>query len=323
MYRVPMTVAAKSKSALTPHRPLTAKSQRTLKVKPFITVSRPLGDKTPFPNRVANDAQSQTPSPLNEKLAKLSLEEPGPAIVPGALLRPSSARTSLRIPRTSGGKYEFKTPITQGNHWDVSDGDIDVESEIQSEEQEAVQEEDYDEIEYMPPTAIIPPYEPPFEMPDYKVLGKTMWEMMHSVKFDDSADLYYAADIEIEIDVQEAWRESGFDSSPSKWERPKLPELDTRHSLYNSSTIAANDTVRSENHCTITHYAHHNRTKQKGCRSFDIEKYCWRCTKKYIHNHGHCGCTEGKDWEHIGQGRIECNWFQDKGSSGSDVPTNQ
>ncbi|EED79033.1 predicted protein [Postia placenta Mad-698-R] len=205
MYRVPMTVAAKSKSALTPHRPLTAnaratESQKTLKVKPFITISRPLGDKTPFPNRVANDAQSQTPSPLNEKLAKLSLEEPGPAIVPGALLRPSSARTSLRIPRTSGGKYEFKTPITQGNHWDVSDGDIDVEPEIQPDEQEAVQEEDYDEIEYMPPTAIIPPYEPPFEMPDYTVLGKTMWEMMHSVKFDDSADLYYAADIEIEID---------------------------------------------------------------------------------------------------------------------------
>lgn len=123
-------------------------------MKPFITISRPLGDKTPFPNRVANDAQSQTPSPLNEKLAKLSLEEPGPAIVPGALLRPSSARTSLRIPRTSGGKYEFKTPITQGNHWDVSDGDIDVEPEIQPDEQEAVQEEDYDEIEYMPPTAI-------------------------------------------------------------------------------------------------------------------------------------------------------------------------
>lgn len=71
----------------------------------------------------------------------------------------------------------------------------------------------------------VPPYEPPFEMPDYTVVGQNILELAFSAKFDDSADLYYAADIEIEIDPQEVWQASGFASSPSKWEKLRLPEL--------------------------------------------------------------------------------------------------
>jgi hypothetical protein len=46
----------------------------------------------------------------------------------------------------------FETPETSGNHWDVMEGDViaPVAPETQGEE---AQTEDYDEIEYMPPTA--------------------------------------------------------------------------------------------------------------------------------------------------------------------------
>lgn len=39
--------------------------------------------------------------------------------------------------------------MTNGNHWDVSDGDIQV--AVNHAELEAENEYDYDEIEYMPP----------------------------------------------------------------------------------------------------------------------------------------------------------------------------
>ncbi|KAI0949106.1 hypothetical protein AcW1_008806 [Taiwanofungus camphoratus] len=229
VYHGPMTVNAKSKIAQTPLRPLTAHAHKVGKgsVKPKVTLTRPLLDKTPFPNRVANSVPFKTPVPQTAKLAKLSLLDAGPIVTPGALLRPSSTRKSLRIPRSSsGGKaYKFETPVTQGNHWDVSDGDVSV-GEVDTEEKKAVEEEDYDEVEYGPPTAIDPSYEPPFEMPDYKVLGRTLFEMAHSDHFDDTADHYYAADIETQIDIHELLKASGFASSPSKWEKLDLPELE-------------------------------------------------------------------------------------------------
>ena len=45
---------------------------------------------------------------------------------------------------------QFKTPATNGRHWDVSDGDIQVGLDEAKDEAE-VEVEDYDEIEYMPP----------------------------------------------------------------------------------------------------------------------------------------------------------------------------
>ena len=96
--------------------------------KPAIRVQRPLGDKTPAPNRVANAVPFDTPAPQTAKLAKLSLLEAPQQAVPESLLRPSSARKSLRAPRMSGGvqQLDFKTPVTRGDHWNVSDISIEV-----------------------------------------------------------------------------------------------------------------------------------------------------------------------------------------------------
>lgn len=51
-------------------------------------------------------------------------------------------------------QLDFKTPMTRGDHWNVSDGEIDVDLNEEAEEVADVQGEDDDEIEYMPPTAI-------------------------------------------------------------------------------------------------------------------------------------------------------------------------
>ncbi|KAI0311583.1 hypothetical protein OF83DRAFT_1046897, partial [Amylostereum chailletii] len=106
-------------------------------------LARPLGDKTPFHNRGRNVSLA-TPAPIGKMGSYLVAE------TPGYLLRPSSTRKSVRARRSSGPC--FQTPITNGNHWDVSAGDIEVEDA--QEEAEAAPVLDYDEIEYMPPTAI-------------------------------------------------------------------------------------------------------------------------------------------------------------------------
>ena len=49
----------------------------------------------------------------------------------------------------------YKTPITKGDYWNVSDGDIDfgLLREV-VEEEEDIEAEDFSEVEYMPPTAV-------------------------------------------------------------------------------------------------------------------------------------------------------------------------
>jgi len=98
---------------------------------------------------------------------RLSLEEPP------TVLRPSSTRKSLRVPRSSSKSFE--TPDARGRrpNWDVSDGDISVEfgSAFTISDEPAIAEEDDDEIEYMAPSVPEQPYDPGFEMPDYKALG--------------------------------------------------------------------------------------------------------------------------------------------------------
>jgi hypothetical protein len=117
--------------------------------------ARPFLDKTPFPNR---NAPAGTPAP-GGKLGALLLPE-----TPGYLLRPSSTRKSVRARRSSGRNY-FETPVTNGCHWDVSDSEIEVAGVQEVQEEEAAQVEDYDEIEYMPPSAIgaFPPAAPACE----------------------------------------------------------------------------------------------------------------------------------------------------------------
>lgn len=72
-------------------------------------------------------------------------------MTPGHALLPSSARKSVRGRFSSGAAFE--TPVTKGNHWDVIEGDTEVPT-LPEAQGEGVLVEDYDEIEYMPPTAI-------------------------------------------------------------------------------------------------------------------------------------------------------------------------
>ncbi|KAH7913238.1 hypothetical protein BJ138DRAFT_1146452 [Hygrophoropsis aurantiaca] len=147
--QTPFAFASKSqKVAEKPHQVVTDKA-------------RPLGDKTPFPNRV-------------------NILEP----------RPSSTRKHIRAPRLSQGletvqrpAQTFETPVTAGHHWDVSD--IDIAPEVVNGDQ-SIQEDDHDEIEYMPPKMPEIPYAPPFDMPDYKQVGRTILSIIHSYPADDT-----------------------------------------------------------------------------------------------------------------------------------------
>jgi hypothetical protein len=113
------------------------------------TASRPLLDKTPFPNRTIPSQSLMTPAPLHKLVSSAN---------PDSHFRPSSARTTLRAPRSackSPGHVDiFKTPATNGKPWD---GDVSIgfagDVAMQDEQIEEEQEEDGD-IEYMPPTAI-------------------------------------------------------------------------------------------------------------------------------------------------------------------------
>lgn len=112
------------------------------------SVVRPLGDKTPFSNRQRLVVQDLAPGPAKANLPvqdeKLELWAPGHALLP------SSVRKTVRGRHSSGSV--FKTPETSGNHWDVMEGDVIAPVDPESQCEEA-QSEDYDEIEYMPPTA--------------------------------------------------------------------------------------------------------------------------------------------------------------------------
>ena len=117
--------------------------------KPLNTASRPLADKTPAPNR---HNASQFASPLFQKgkegkISALNLNDAKDTLSTPAA--PSSARKKLRFPRSASKGFE--TPLTNGDHWNVSDVSIDLCENGLAEVME--NEPDYDEIEYMPPKA--------------------------------------------------------------------------------------------------------------------------------------------------------------------------
>jgi hypothetical protein len=117
--------------------------------KAIVNSVRPLGDKTPFANRQRRVVQNPTPGPAKANLP-VHDENLG-LLAPGHALLSSSVRKTVRGRQSSGSV--FATPKANGNHWDVMEGDViaPVVPEAQGEE---AQSEDYDEIEYMPPTAI-------------------------------------------------------------------------------------------------------------------------------------------------------------------------
>ncbi|KIO09469.1 hypothetical protein M404DRAFT_131585 [Pisolithus tinctorius Marx 270] len=132
-------------------------------------VVRPLGDKTPFPNRTA--VRATLISSSSTKTANGSPDESR---------RASSVRRRVRLPRSASKSFE--TPVTAGNHWDASDIDIEIGGVVAN---QSLAEEDYDEVEYMPPKVDGIPYEPPFELPNYREVGNTLIALIRSYPFDD------------------------------------------------------------------------------------------------------------------------------------------
>ncbi|KAI0820075.1 hypothetical protein BC628DRAFT_1341855 [Trametes gibbosa] len=232
LYSGAKTVLSKKHGLQSPFKPGTSHGKKPLM---SMSVTRPLQDKTPFPNRVAPAGAfgaSKTPATKGFKLSKLALlvpepEQPEPLSPDAApLLRPSSTRKSLRG-RLSG---TFKTPMTKGDHWNVSPGDLEMELAAEPTEQAredvAQAEVEDDEIEYMPPTAVELPFEPPFELPDYKSMGKNLFVLGHAPLVNDALDVYYSADIEEQLNVSEIALACGSTRGSGRLEELELSDLD-------------------------------------------------------------------------------------------------
>ncbi|PPQ71349.1 hypothetical protein CVT26_011986 [Gymnopilus dilepis] len=220
-----MTVNGKGKNAnrmpRTPFHPASAKLQHTFKDQKtgLTSTTRPLAHKTPLPTGVGK-ALFKTPLPARGKLSKLKddgeqLEEES-NITPDSSQRPSSMRIHIKHRRTSG-KPVLETPMNNGNHWDVSDGDI-VLQDVQPTIQETTVEggDDLDELEYGPPNTLDIPYEPPFDfpLPDYKEVGKSLFQLARSLP---RYELAPPAELDIpptQLEVQ-------------TWDLMPLPELES------------------------------------------------------------------------------------------------
>ncbi|KAJ6594659.1 hypothetical protein B0H19DRAFT_1096340 [Mycena capillaripes] len=165
--------------------------------KPTTAKARPLEDKTPFPNRAA--PVLATPLPGETKLARLLLDaqpvknQTPAGATPASAPRPSATRTHVRAPRTSGSAIksvpafaglqlnanplQFQTPAINGRPWDVSPlapSPIALPATVSVPEEE---NDDLDEIEYMPPkmdvqATWVPPYE--FDLPNYGEVGRAL-----------------------------------------------------------------------------------------------------------------------------------------------------
>jgi hypothetical protein len=72
-------------------------------------------------------------------------------LTPGHVLLSSSVHKTMHGCYSSGPVFE--TLVTNGNHWDMIEGDVGVPAAPRAQGKE-VWEEDYDEIEYMAPTTI-------------------------------------------------------------------------------------------------------------------------------------------------------------------------
>jgi hypothetical protein len=119
----------------------------------ILTEKKVLGDKTPFPNRKERDS-------LAALLATPAMLPAADTELPGLSPRPSAGRASIRrrasgsLGAAGGGLsfqgMQFETPRVNGNPWDVSDFDIAI-PEADAIQEEVVEEDDFDEIEYCPP----------------------------------------------------------------------------------------------------------------------------------------------------------------------------
>jgi len=189
-------------------------SQRPL----HLHLRTPLPSPPPLPSRLHQYSPQELFLPKLGQIAKLEL------LTLGHALLSSSVRRTVRGRHSSGPVFE--TPVTNGNHWDVMEGDIAMPAAPEAQGEEA-QPEDYDEIEYMAPTAIEPPFTPHFDVPDFKLVGAQLFDMMHSFQRDDTTDRFYAAEKK-NIDDTGLLEASGFTASQSHWDFFDLPEDDNR-----------------------------------------------------------------------------------------------
>jgi hypothetical protein len=65
------------------------------------------------------------------------------------------------------------------------------------------------------------PWTPDFDMPDYKTIVPALLRVAHGERVDDTAEVYYAQDIEKMIDVPQLLRDSGAFDAPSL----ELPDI--------------------------------------------------------------------------------------------------
>ena len=137
--------------------------------KPGATAARPLTDKTPFPNRIGATL-FRTPFPQKQdfKSSKLVFADPdalnqtkstknGGGKTPDSAQRPSSTRKHVKLPRSATQNNNFETPMNQGNHWDISDGDLVLPADMQPALQDTIaieNNDDFDEIEFMAPNTL-------------------------------------------------------------------------------------------------------------------------------------------------------------------------
>ncbi|KJA18350.1 hypothetical protein HYPSUDRAFT_69995 [Hypholoma sublateritium FD-334 SS-4] len=171
-----------------PKTPFQASAAKPGKQRIQLTTARPLGDKTPLPNRFAH-ALFQTTLDGATKLSKLVPHRDGAgeggsgAGTPDSAQRPSSMRKHPKHPRNSG---RFETPVNSGRHWDVSDGEIAVPEAVQ---QATIVEDagDLDELEYGHANTLDLPYRPPFDfdLPDYVQVGRTLRGLAHAPRYDE------------------------------------------------------------------------------------------------------------------------------------------
>ena len=113
---------------------------------------RPLGDKTPAPNR--QNISLFSPGPRNGKKETIKFTLPVLLDVDEAFDTsfgaPSSVRKIQRAPQLS---KTFETPKTKGDHWNVSDLSIDL-STANTVDEPDPNELDYSDPEYVPPRPV-------------------------------------------------------------------------------------------------------------------------------------------------------------------------
>ncbi|CAE6416406.1 unnamed protein product [Rhizoctonia solani] len=156
------------------------------------------------------DKTNKTPHPKSRKRVSTmtpvagSAKKPGlkPSFTPAppqatddapkaTVRRPSAARLSIRAPRSGN----FETPDARGRpaHWDIGDIGPGMDEHVQLSNDTEVKvtqvDDEEHELEYMPPTAIVPDYEPVFDMPDLKAFGQAVISLTHSYWPKDEIDV--------------------------------------------------------------------------------------------------------------------------------------